>query len=317
MIAIEELTRCYGSHTAVNHVSLSIERGEVVGLLGHNGAGKTTLMKMMTGHLAPTGGRVVIDGLDVATSRQAAQRRIGYLPEMAPTYPEMLVQDYLLMVAELRGVPAPRRKQAVVEAARDTELLDRLTSPIHTLSKGYRQRVGLAQAIVHAPELLILDEPTNGLDPTQIQSMRRLIRRVGERSTVLLSTHILQEIEAVCSRVLVMIGGELVADAPLSELTGAGGVALSVRAPADEVAEALRALPGVTRAARVGEDPTLEGYDRWRVDAPATGEVVEAVVGACRERGWQLGSVGPHVRTLEQAFADLEAAHVERRKEAA
>lgn len=311
MISMENLTRRYGDVLAVDRVSLTIPRGEIVGLLGHNGAGKTTMMKMLTGYLEPTEGRVTVDGVDVSEAREAAQRRIGYLPENAPTYPEMLVQDYLMMMAELRGVPRAQQRRAVVEAARDTDLLDRLTAPISTLSKGYRQRVGLAQAIVHRPEVLVLDEPTNGLDPTQIQSIRALIRRLGERSTILLSTHILQEIEAVCSRVLVMIGGTLAADAPLQELLGTEDLVVSVRRATPGVEAVLRGIDGVHEVVARGDDPQQPGFDRYalRSDRPFP---VAAVLERATDRGWEIGGVAPERRTLESVFQSLEQAHIAR-----
>ena len=308
MITLERLSRRYGDVTAVQDVSLTIPRGAIVGLLGHNGAGKTTMMKMLTGFLEPSDGRVLVD---VATHREAVQRRIGYLPENAPTYPEMLVQDYILMMAELRGVAASARRAAVLDAARDTDLLDRLTSPISTLSKGYRQRVGLAQAIVHRPDVLVLDEPTNGLDPTQIQSIRALIRRLGERSTILLSTHILQEIEAVCQRVIVMIGGTVAADAPLAELVGTSTLLVSLDAAAANVPEVLGRLDGVVSVSVVGDDPQLPGFVRWTLscgDAYPVGEVLELA----RQHGWTVGAVTPERRTLEAVFQSLEHAHVSR-----
>ncbi|MCB9663303.1 MAG: ATP-binding cassette domain-containing protein [Alphaproteobacteria bacterium] len=305
MIAIEKLTRRYGDLVAVRDVSTTIQRGEIVGLLGHNGAGKTTVMKILTGFLDATDGTVTVDGLDVATDRTEVQRRIGYLPENAPLYEEMLVQEYLLMMAELRGVPAPDLEARVAEAVVATGLGDRLLSPIGTLSKGLRQRVGIAQAIVHRPEVLVLDEPTNGLDPTQIQAIRELIRRLGERSTIILSTHILQEIEAVCDRVLVMIDGSLAADAPLAELRGARSIRLGLAPGATAVASTLAGVPGITSVTAVTGQP-----DTWLLAFSGDEPPVPAVIAAATTAGWTITRVAPEQRTLEQVFADLQHRHV-------
>ena len=249
-----DLTRRYGSLLAVDDFSVEIGRGEIVGLLGHNGAGKTTVMKVLTGFLEPSAGTVSVGGVDVTDDRSGVQRQIGYLPESAPLYPEMLVQEYLVMLAELRGVPAPNVDSAVVAAAASVGIVDYLVRPISTLSKGYRQRVGIAQAILHQPAVLVLDEPTNGLDPGQIQSIRALIRKLSANTTIILSTHILQEIEAVCDRVLVMIEGSLVADSPLSELLSSDVVCVSLRAGASDVEGRLGGIAGVQSVASRGVD---------------------------------------------------------------
>lgn len=308
MIAIDKLTRRYGDVVAVRDVSTTIQRGEIVGLLGHNGAGKTTVMKILTGYLDATDGTVTVDGLDVATQRTEVQRRIGYLPENAPLYEEMLVQEYLVMMAELRGVPAPELESRVAEAVVATGLGDRLLSPIGTLSKGLRQRVGIAQAIVHRPEVLVLDEPTNGLDPTQIQAIRELIRRLGQHATIILSTHILQEIEAVCDRVLVMIDGSLAADAPLAELRGARNLRLTLQPGATDVEGTLRRLEDVTGVTR---DPAHA--DTWLLTFRGDEPPVPAVVEAATAAGWVLRGVAPEQRTLEQVFSELQLKHVARR----
>ncbi|MCH8301561.1 MAG: ABC transporter ATP-binding protein, partial [Proteobacteria bacterium] len=192
MIRVEALTRTYGSLTAVDQVSFEIGTGEIVGLLGHNGAGKTTIMKMLTGYLEPTGGSIEIDGLDINTEREAVQQRIGYLPENDPLYYEMTVIDYLDYAATLHGVPDDQRNDRIREAIVRTELSSRATDVIGTLSRGFCQRVGVAQTILHNPRVLILDEPTNGLDPTQVQHMRDLVRFLAKHATIILSTHILQ-----------------------------------------------------------------------------------------------------------------------------
>jgi ABC-2 type transport system ATP-binding protein len=311
MIEIREVVRAYGETRAVRGVSLSIGRGEVVGLLGHNGAGKTTLMKMLTGYLEPTSGSIRVGDHDVVSDRAAAQRLIGYLPENAPLYPEMLVQDYLLLLAELRGVAADQRVRAAGRAAAATGLGGFLTRPIATLSKGYRQRVGIAQAIVHDPAVLVLDEPTNGLDPVQIQSIRELIRRLAKKTTILLSTHILQEVEAVCERVLVMIDGSLAADAPISTLLATGSIRVALRG-ATGVPEALGALAGVKAVRKLGQDPVLAGFEAFAVDAPPT--VAPSVAALASKHGWEVGSLTPEHQTLDAVFRRLQSDHAARQE---
>jgi len=222
MIHVDKLTRTYGDFTAVDQVSFTIGQGEIVGLLGHNGAGKTTIMKMMTGFLEPTAGKVTMDSLDVQSHLQEVQGRIGYLPENCPVYPEMTVIDYLDYAASLHAVPIHQRTERILESIARTELEAKAGQGISTLSRGYRQRVGVAQAILHHPKILILDEPTNGLDPTQIQHMRKLIKNLAARSTIIISTHILQEVQAVCDRVLIIRDGHLALDARLDELQACG-----------------------------------------------------------------------------------------------
>jgi ABC-2 type transport system ATP-binding protein len=304
MIAIRNLSRRYGPVVAVDDVSLSIERGEIVGLLGHNGAGKTTVMKMLTGFLDATSGTITVGGVDIAADRAGVQRQIGYLPENAPLYPEMLVQEYLFMIAELRGVPATGAAAAVGEAVAQTGLHKHLMHPIGTLSKGYRQRVGIAQAIVHKPQVLVLDEPTNGLDPMQIQTIRDLIRRLGATTTIILSTHILQEIEAVCDRVLVMINGKLVADSPIGALLQSA--AIRVVARGEGIERGLNGLPAVGNVRRLGPDEAFPGYDAWAVDATGAAAVDE-IVAAGAKAGWKFAAVAPEHKSLETVFRELQA----------
>jgi ABC-2 type transport system ATP-binding protein len=307
MIEIQDLVRRYGATVAVDGVTTRIGRGEIVGLLGHNGAGKTTVMKILTGYLEPTSGTVTVAGHDAHADRIEVQRRIGYLPENAPLYEELRVQEYLEMMAELRGVPAAEIPARVAEAVLATGLRDRLAAPIHTLSKGLRQRVGIAQAILHHPDVLVLDEPTNGLDPVQIQAIRQLVKRLGERTTILLSTHILQEIEAVCDRVLIMIQGHLVADAPLAELLGARRIRLVVSGEG-EVKAAVGKVPGITDVV-AAPAPAAAGEHAWMLawsgGEPPVAEVADAVKAA----GLTLRAIAPEVRTLDAVFQELQAAH--------
>jgi ABC-2 type transport system ATP-binding protein len=308
LIKVENLTRCYGAVEAVKDFSLEIERGEIVGLLGHNGAGKTTVMKILTGFLEPSAGRVLIDGIDVAEDPIAAQKLIGYLPENAPLYPESPVGEYLAMIAELRQIPADEIEQAVLRAARESGLASRLADPIHTLSKGYRQRVGIAQAIIHDPAVLVLDEPTNGLDPIQIQTIRELIRRLGSRTTIILSTHILQEIEAVCDRVLVMIQGALVADSTLDELMSSDAVVLNLADGAGDPASVLARLETIdgVDAARSGEASDAGTGSRYVLACSDGRRVVPRVIAACSDAGWTIEGVAAERRTLESVFRELQ-----------
>jgi len=317
MIEVKDCSKRYGDVVALDRVSFRVSSGGIVGLLGHNGAGKTTMMKIMTGFIEPTGGRVRVGGVDVQDRREAVQRQIGYMPENAPLYPEMRVQEYLLMMAELRGVPKEERLDAVADAVVATGLEQWLLRPISTLSKGYRQRVGLAQAIVHQPDVLVLDEPTNGLDPVQIVEIRDLIRRLAEHSTVILSTHILSEIEALCDRVLVLIDGKLAADRPLDSLLDSEGLRIALHGddvPAHEVAAALETLPGVSSVQALGADPQRPELRVWHLDgnlaADTAAEAAELVAG----RGWRLGEVAAHRTSLEQVFRELMTSHVSARR---
>ncbi|MCB9537740.1 MAG: ATP-binding cassette domain-containing protein [Myxococcales bacterium] len=313
MIAVKELEKRYGDVRAVSGVTFEVAAGEIVGLLGQNGAGKTTVMKVMTGFLEPTSGTVAVGGLDVRTDRIGVQKQIGYLPEHAPLYPEMLVQEYLLMMADLRGVPKSERAKRVAAAVKATGLEQRVTQPISQLSKGYRQRVGLAQAILHQPKVLVLDEPTNGLDPVQILEIRALIRELAKTTTVILSTHILSEIEAVCSRVVILIEGQKAADATLEEMLSSDVVRVAV-ADAKDAAGALAEVEGVSDVRRAGEK---DGYQRYTVKVAAGARPEPAIAKLAVEKGWTLGEVARATPSLESVFRELMAAHVAQRKEAA
>jgi ABC-2 type transport system ATP-binding protein len=314
MIDVTDLTKSYGSVQALRGVTFHVDAGEIIGLLGPNGAGKTTMMKILTGYLQPTSGMVVVDGLDVVTRALEVQEQLGYLPENAPLYPELSVQSYLKMVADLRRIPETEQPLLLSEAIRATGLEGYLARPIGQLSKGYRQRVGLAQAIVHKPKLLILDEPTIGLDPTQIVEVRHLIRRLARHSTVLLSTHILSEVEAVCDRVIILMSGEIRADARLADLEASTDVILVLAHDAPNVSSDLRALEGVRSVERVSTaDGT--GY-QLQATAPADPQygglgpldLRPAVYDLARKNGWPLKELRRDVRTLETVFNDLATA---------
>jgi ABC-2 type transport system ATP-binding protein len=289
MIQADHLTRRYGEFVAVDDVTFSIGRGEVVGLLGHNGAGKTTIMKMLSGFLEPSAGVVRVDGVAVEEDPLTVRRQLGYLPENLPLYPELSVIDYLVHVARLREVE-PR--DAVMAAVRATELEEKALDPIATLSRGYRQRLGVAQAILHRPGFLILDEPTNGLDPGQTQQMRALIRELAQRATVILSTHIMQEVAAICDRVLILRGGALVLDQRLADLEHAGALALRTR-------------PGVALDRLIGGGATDLGSGRWRVDAADDPEgVADRCVRALVAADAPVFEIAPLQRDLETVFRE-------------
>jgi ABC-2 type transport system ATP-binding protein len=269
MIQVEGLTKYYGEHAAIRELTFEIQRGEVVGFLGLNGAGKTTTLKVLGCVLLPTSGRVTIDGVDVVHNPHEIRKRIGFLPDTPPLYEEMTVAGYLGFVAQLRGVPSREAKAQVEEVAAGTGLSEMLGEPISGLSHGFRQRVGVAQALVHRPSLLILDEPNSGLDPVQIVEMRSLIRTLKGQHTVLVSSHILSEISQLCDRLLVIQEGEIVAQGSEEELArnlgGSGYVEVEVRGSGTRAQQLLSALPGVT-AVEVREE--REGVAMLKVVAP-------------------------------------------------
>lgn len=304
MIIVEDLHKAYGEVKALKNISFSIQKGEIVGLLGPNGAGKTTLIKILTGYLQPDSGVVEVDDLDVMQNHQAVQSIIGYLPENAPLYPELSVQFYLKMIAELREIPADQQLECISEAVYAVGLGDYLNRPIAHLSKGYRQRVGLAQAILHKPRLLILDEPTIGLDPTQIVQIRNLIKELAQNSTVLFSTHILPEVEALCDRAIILLNGELRADARLEELANATATILVLESGAPDALPVLQAVPDVDQ---VESFALQDGSPAYRVTGPA-GSMNSQVYQIAKEAGWPVRELRQDVRTLEAVFNELTLA---------
>jgi ABC-2 type transport system ATP-binding protein len=307
MIEVDRLTKTYGSAHALRGISFEVARGEVVGFLGPNGAGKSTTMKILTGFLLPSGGRARVDGLDVVGDSLQVRRRIGYLPESTPLYTEMRVDEYLRFAAEIRGVPARALRSAIARVVDLCGLQRVVGKDILELSKGYRQRVGLAQAMVHEPDLLILDEPTSGLDPNQIVEVRSLIQRLGEQHTVILSTHYLQEVEAACSRVIVIDLGEIVADGTREQLLArlpGGAVLVRVRGTGPTVLETIRAaVPG--RAVEAVDHS--DGTALYRIDVAEQPEaeleqhLVRALVGG----GFGVLEISRQRPNLEDAFRKL------------
>ena len=302
MIHVDHLTRTYGSLKAVDDVSFSIGPGEIVGLLGHNGAGKTTIMKMLTGFLEPTGGTIRVDQLEMAADRSAIQALIGYLPENCPLYPEMTVAGYLEYLAALHGVQGERIGPLLRETLERTALIDKAGQVIGTLSRGYRQRVGVAQAILHRPRIVILDEPTNGLDPTQIQHMRSLIRDLAREATLIISTHILQEVQAVCDRVIIIQQGRKALDARLAELSAGQRLLVTT----DDRQEAVALLSGVEGVAKVESLPAKEGLACFALSGSRVArELAPAVADAVIGWGWNLYSLAPESRNLEKVFSEI------------
>jgi ABC-2 type transport system ATP-binding protein len=309
MIDVEHLVKDYGTVVAVQDVSFHVGRGEVVGFLGPNGAGKSTTLRVLAGFLGPTSGRVRIDGRDVIEDGVAARRSIGYMPESAPLYPEMRVREYLRFRAELKGVARRERTLAVGRAMEAARVLDMTDTLIGHLSKGYRQRVGLADALVANPPLLILDEPTAGLDPNQIREVRDLIRALGENHTILLSTHILSEVETTCARAIVIDRGRLVAEGTIDELRArraGGGASLVV---SDPRGDAIRTVEAVSGVAGVVATPLGDGSLRLAVtyakDAPADGSVQEQVIAALVGARVGIREAAVTRATLEDVFAEL------------
>ena len=306
MIEAISLAKHYGSLVAIQDVSFTVEKGEIVGFLGPNAAGKTTTMRILTGYMPPTSGTARIAGFDVVEQPLEVRRRIGYLPENVPLYEDMTVRDYLSYMGTLRGVPRRDLSRRVAEVMDAVKLDDCADTLIFKLSKGYRQRVGLAQALVHKPEVLILDEPTVGLDPGQVIEVRQLIKSLGGQHTVILSTHILSEASAVCGRVIIIHEGRIVAaDTPENltrRLRGSQRILLEVRGPADEVASLVRSVEGVVH---VEASKNQDGTANIVVDAVPDRDVRESIAGAVVNAGWGLRQLQPVGMSLEDVFLKL------------
>ncbi len=308
MIDVQNVTKSYGPIEALRGISFNISQGEIVGLLGPNGAGKTTTIKILTGILQPDQGTVAVNGRDVLEHTRDVQSQIGYLPETAPLYPELTVQGYLRMMADLRGIPEEQQQACLSEAVYATGLADHLIRPIGELSKGFRQRVGLAQAMIHKPQLLILDEPTIGLDPTQVVEVRRLIRRLAQQSTVLLSTHILPEVEALCDRVIILISGQIRADAQLSELASTSDAILVLDEETAGVDQALRGLPDVQGVELVQTDGAKRDrrFPTYRVlGKEGNDNLCPSIYNLARQENWSVRELRQDIRTLESVFNEL------------
>lgn len=309
MIVVENLTKHFAERQVVKGVTFEAGHGEILGFLGPNGAGKSTTMRMITGYLSPTEGRVLVGGHDMAKEPLQAKARIGYLPESPPLYPEMRVRDYLAFVARIKGVPAAVRQarvEAVIQRCWLTEAHDRI---IGQLSKGYRQRVGLAQALIHDPAVLILDEPTSGLDPKQILETRELVRELASDHTIILSTHILPEVQNLCHRVLIINRGEIVAQGAPEELEHklrrGETLQLTVRASVDELRDRLAAFPGVVQV-HLSHQGT--GVHAVEVGTAPGEDLREALAAHIVNQGWGLLELRSTGMSLEDIFLQLTTA---------
>lgn len=305
MISVEGVTKRYGSIVAVDQASFEVDRGEVVGFLGPNGAGKTTTMRMLTGTLQPDEGAIRFDGRPIADDLTGAKSRVGYLPEANPLYDDMLVCEFLEFVARLRGMDEAEARDGIGRAVEETGLADVFFRPVAELSKGYRQRTGMAGAILHQPEILVLDEPTEGLDPNQRVEIRKLVSSLGSERTVILSTHVMQEVEATCDRLLVISRGAIAADGTVAELMNERrrGARYVVEAEGDGVSDALAALPGVREHAA----ESVNGRVRVQLDTGGDSELRPEIFKLAAASGWVLWELRRERETLEQLFRDLTA----------
>ena len=309
MIAVNGVSKNYGSVIAVDDLSFTVDRGEVVGFLGPNGAGKTTTMRMITGTLQPDKGEVLFDGTPITEDLTEAKRRVGYLPEANPLYDEMLVADYLQHVADLRGLSLDNTRMGIASAVEETALAAVFYRPVGECSKGYRQRIGLAAAILHRPEILILDEPTEGLDPNQRVEIRRLVGNLGKERTVLLSTHVMQEVEATCSRLVILNRGALAAIGSVQDLLAnqSGTARYIVEVQGAGVTETLSGLSGVS--GHTVEE--VEGRVRVVLEAITEEDLRPKIFSVARDNNWMLWELYRERANLEQVFRDLTSEGLE------
>ena len=306
MIQVQNLTKRYARHTAVDDISFTVKRGEIVGFLGPNGAGKTTTLRMLTGYLPPTSGSAQIAGFDIFRQSIEARQKIGYMPENVPLYDDMRVREYLKFRAQIKGLKGSECRQRLAHVIESCGLTPVRSKMIKTLSKGYRQRVGLADALVHNPELLILDEPTNGLDPNQIRHIRGLIRRLAESHTVLISTHILHEVEMICDRVIIIDGGHIKAtDTPANltqQMRAAGRIQVEIKGEAGPIAKALGNLNHVKKVSWEAQEDRWNDFTVW-VDSGT--DVREPIAQLAAKSHWPMRHLFRHVATLEDVFVEL------------
>lgn len=306
MIEVRNLTKSFARHQAVRGIDFNVERGEIVGFLGPNGAGKTTTLRMLTGYLPPTSGSATIAGYDIFRQSLEARRCIGYMPENVPLYDDMRVREYLKFRANLKGLSGGDARKRVNEVIEICGLEGVRRKMIKVLSKGYRQRVGLADALVHEPELLILDEPTNGLDPNQIRQIRDLIKKLSEKHTILLSTHILHEVEMTCGRVIIIDGGQIKAqDTPQNLVAGmraAGRVHAEIQGDNEVISPALQRLDHVKR---VTAERSSEDWTHYEILVDSGTDARERIHELVSQYGWPLRSLYRKDATLEDVFVEL------------
>jgi ABC-2 type transport system ATP-binding protein len=307
LIEVQELTKAYGSVTAVDHVSFTVNRGEILGFLGPNGAGKTTTMRILSGFMPATSGTAKIAGFDVFNDSLEVRRRIGYLPEVPPVYPDMSVESYLDFVTQIKSVPPEKRRDRIDDALAKTSLVDKRDELIKRLSRGYKQRVGIAQALVHDPEVIILDEPTVGLDPKQIIEVRHLIKGLAGTHTIILSTHILPEVSMTCDRVVIINKGKIAAvDTPQNltrQLKGGQRIRLEVNAPEAALREALSQVQGAGRIQV--ESAGSDGHLAVNVEAAAGKDIRSDLAAKIVEKGWPLFELRGISLSLEDIFLQL------------
>jgi ABC-2 type transport system ATP-binding protein len=306
VIEVQHITKRYGGVTAVDDVSFRVDKGEILGFLGPNGAGKTTTMRILTGYMPPTDGKATVAGFDVFTHPIEAKRRTGYLPETPPLYPDMTVREYLDFAARIKGVPPKERRDRVTAVMKRTHVADMADRHCSKLSKGYRQRVGLGQALIHNPEVLILDEPTAGLDPKQIIETRDLIRSLAGDHTIVLSTHILPEVAQTCQRVVIISKGRVVAvDTPKgleTRLQGAETLYVQIDAQGAEAEPVLTAIPGVTRVAMSDHRDGVHGFE---VESARGTDIRRDIARAVVTSGWGLLELRPMRLSLEEIFLQV------------
>lgn len=310
MLEVKSISRHYGALKAVDKVSFAIQPGEIVGLLGHNGAGKTTIMKMLSGYLEPDSGTIHFQNQTVSLDDKKLQRALGYLPENIPLYPELSVASYLQYAAELKGLKGAGQRQAVRAAVEATDLNSRFLSPISTLSRGMKQRVGVAQAILGKPSLLILDEPTNGLDPAQTEQMRQLIKSISENATVILSTHIMQEVEAVCDRALIVRQGQLAVDTSLAALQDTQRIRLQSTASLSSVEEALKGLAWIQSITQLDGNHSDGSKLSFRIELRnniASEQAIDQCATQLVEKAIPIFSLHPDRRDLQSLFMNLSS----------
>ncbi|MFT7267795.1 MAG: ABC-2 type transport system ATP-binding protein [Porticoccus sp.] len=304
MLEVNKLTRLYGDLKAVDDVSFKIAKGEIVGLLGHNGAGKTTIMKMLSGFIESNHGTIEINNISLKDNPKKAQKEIGYLSENLPIYPEMIVADYLDYVSEIKGIAGNQKISEIKRVIQATDIESKILSPISTLSRGYKQRVGIAQAILGKPKLLILDEPTNGLDPKQTNLVRTLIRDLSKDATVILSTHIMQEVDALCSRALIIRNGKVAIDAELKELRKSNHLLLSSSLTKDEVITALLPIDNISAVDELLENNSVFSYRIELKDIIEDDAIIGQIAKLIVSSGANLYSINKEVKDLEALFRE-------------
>ncbi len=307
MIKLKNVSKRFGSTLALDNITLTVPKGEILGFLGPNGAGKTTTMKIITSFLLPTSGEVYIGGLNALEDSLATRRMIGYLPETVPLYDDMRVYEYLKFVAEVRGLKRAEIKDKIKQVAKTCGLKEVITRPIDELSKGYRQRVGLAQAIIHSPEILILDEPTTGLDPNQIVEIRDLIKELGKEKTVIFSTHILSEVSATCDRAVIINNGKIVGEGSPAELSAQAGskeiIYVKIRGPREQILTTLKNMKNVERVEV--KDKEAEDIYGYEIEPAAGVDLREYLSMTIMKNDWSILEFNKKAVSLEEVFREL------------